>query len=46
MTVPLALSVLDLIPVRRGQSSSAALAASVALARSADALGFTRYWLA
>lgn len=41
----LALSVLDLVPVRDGQRSSDAVAASVALARRADELGFTRYWL-
>ncbi|MGR0320768.1 LLM class flavin-dependent oxidoreductase [Agromyces sp. ZXT2-3] len=40
------LSVLDLVPVRNGQSSSEALAASVALAQAADRLGFTRYWFA
>ncbi|MFC5928959.1 LLM class flavin-dependent oxidoreductase [Cryobacterium melibiosiphilum] len=43
---PLALSVLDLIPVRSGQTSGNALAASVALAQMADRLGFTRYWVA
>lgn len=42
----LALSVLDLIPVRSDQTSSDALAASVALARRADELGFRRYWVA
>lgn len=40
------LSVLDLVPVRSGQSSAAAVAASVALAQTADRLGFTRYWFA
>ncbi|MFC4827690.1 LLM class flavin-dependent oxidoreductase [Agromyces aurantiacus] len=40
------LSVLDLVPVRSGQSSSQAVAASVALAQAADRLGFTRYWFA
>ncbi len=40
------LSVLDLIPVRTDQSSGDALAATVALARTADRLGFTRYWVA
>lgn len=42
----LALSVLDLVPVRRGQTSADAVAASVALAERADALGLTRFWLA
>ena len=40
------LSVLDLVPVRKDQSTSDAVAASLALARVADALGFERYWLA
>jgi luciferase family oxidoreductase group 1 len=43
---PLRLSVLDLIPVRRGQSSADAIAASIALARAADELGFERFWVA
>ena len=42
----LALSVLDLIPVRTGQSSADAVAASLALARLADELGYERYWFA
>ncbi|MGZ6780459.1 MAG: LLM class flavin-dependent oxidoreductase [Mycobacterium sp.] len=40
------LSVLDLVPVRSDQSTSDALAASTALAQSADQLGYTRYWVA
>ncbi len=40
------LSVLDLVPVRSGQTSAQAVAASVALAQRADALGFERYWFA
>ena len=40
------LSVLDLVPVRTGQTSAQAIAASLALARLADELGFTRYWFA
>ncbi|GFG67346.1 alkanal monooxygenase subunit alpha [Mycobacterium kubicae] len=40
------LSVLDLVPVRSDQSTSDALAATVALAQTADRLGFTRYWVA
>ena len=40
------LSVLDLVPVRTDQSSSDALAATLRLARTADELGYTRYWLA
>jgi len=40
------LSVLDLIPVRTDQSSADALAATLRLARTADELGYTRYWLA
>jgi luciferase family oxidoreductase group 1 len=41
-----ALSVLDLVPVRQGQTSGQALAATRSLARVADDLGFRRYWLA
>jgi luciferase family oxidoreductase group 1 len=46
MTTPLALSVLDLIPVRTNQTSTDAIAASVALAKRADDLGYRRYWVA
>lgn len=41
-----ALSVLDLVPVRSGQTSAQAVAASLALAVRADELGFRRYWFA
>ena len=41
-----ALSVLDLVPVRSDQTTGDALAATRSLARTADQLGFTRYWLA
>jgi luciferase family oxidoreductase group 1 len=44
--VTLALSVLDLVPVRTGQSSADAVAASLALAQRAEELGYTRYWFA
>src|SRR5690606_13338828 len=44
--VTLALSVLDLVPVRSNQSSADAVAASLSLAQRADELGFTRYWFA
>ncbi|QLQ11919.1 MAG: LLM class flavin-dependent oxidoreductase [Nocardioidaceae bacterium] len=40
------LSVLDLVPVRAGQSTSEALTASLSLAKVADELGYERYWLA
>ncbi|HKV03481.1 MAG TPA: LLM class flavin-dependent oxidoreductase [Candidatus Acidoferrales bacterium] len=40
------LSVLDLSPVASGSSSSDALRNTLDLARLADQLGFTRYWLA
>jgi luciferase family oxidoreductase group 1 len=40
------LSVLDLVPVRSDQTSSDAIAASVSLAKVADGLGYTRYWVA
>ncbi|MET1045006.1 MAG: LLM class flavin-dependent oxidoreductase [Microbacteriaceae bacterium] len=46
MTTPLRLSVLDLIPVRNDQTSAQAIAASVTLAKRADELGYTRYWVA
>lgn len=42
----LKLSVLDLVPVRAGQSTSEALTASLSLAKVADELGYERYWLA
>ncbi|MGN8027488.1 LLM class flavin-dependent oxidoreductase [Microbacterium sp. 22242] len=42
----LALSVLDLVPVRTGQTSAQAVAASLALAARADDLGYRRYWFA
>ena len=41
-----ALSVLDLVPVRAGQTSAQAVAASLDLASRADRLGFRRYWFA
>ncbi|MGW8483101.1 LLM class flavin-dependent oxidoreductase [Microbacterium sp. NPDC055903] len=41
-----ALSVLDLVPVRTGQTSAQAIAASLALAQTADRLGYRRYWFA
>lgn len=44
-TIP-ALSVLDLVPVRAGQSSAQAVAASLDLVRRADELGLRRYWFA
>ncbi|CAA9396118.1 MAG: Bacterial luciferase family protein [uncultured Nocardioidaceae bacterium] len=43
---PLQLSVLDLVPVRDGQSTTQAVQASLALARVADRSGFRRYWVA
>lgn len=41
-----ALSVLDLVPVRTGQTSDHAVAASLALVQRADELGYRRYWFA
>ncbi|WP_199692343.1 LLM class flavin-dependent oxidoreductase [Microbacterium telephonicum] len=41
-----ALSVLDLVPVRTGQSSADAVTASLGLAARADELGYRRYWFA
>ena len=40
------LSVLDLVPVRADQTTADAVAASIELARTADELGYTRYWVA
>ncbi len=40
------LSVLDLVPVRSGQSSAQAVAASLDLVGRADRLGYRRYWFA
>lgn len=39
------LSVLDTIPVRRRQSTSQAISASLALAKLADRLSYARYWV-
>ncbi|MDQ4055775.1 MAG: LLM class flavin-dependent oxidoreductase [Actinomycetota bacterium] len=41
-----ALSVLDLVPVRTDQTTGDALAATLSLARTADSLGYRRYWVA
>lgn len=41
-----ALSVLDLVPVRTGQTSAEAIASSLTLAETADRLGYRRYWFA
>jgi luciferase family oxidoreductase group 1 len=41
-----ALSILDLAPIGRGQTASDSFAASVALARKAEELGYTRVWYA
>src|SRR6185369_17264386 len=40
------LSVLDLSPVGAGVAPSQAIRESIELARTADALGYTRYWFA
>ena len=40
------LSVLDLVPVQQGATPGEALRNSLALAQHAEALGFTRYWVA
>ncbi|GAA3939532.1 LLM class flavin-dependent oxidoreductase [Microbacterium soli] len=45
-TITPALSVLDLVPVRTGQTTAQAVASSMALAQRADGLGFRRYWFA
>jgi luciferase family oxidoreductase group 1 len=40
------LSVLDLVPVRSDQATADAVRATLSLARTADELGYRRYWLA
>jgi luciferase family oxidoreductase group 1 len=45
-SAPLPLSVLDLATVGTGQSTADALAATADLARAADLLGYTRFWVA
>jgi luciferase family oxidoreductase group 1 len=40
------LSVLDLVPVREGGTTSQALAESASLAKAAEAAGYKRYWVA
>ena len=40
------LSVLDLVPVSEGQEASHALANALDLARTAEACGYHRYWVA
>jgi len=44
--VPLKLSILDQSPVISGQTPAQAVAATLELARHAEALGYHRYWLA
>ena len=44
--VALALSVLDQAPVPHGSTAAATLAETLALARSVEAMGYRRYWLA
>ena len=44
--LPVPLSVLDLCPVPAAESTGEALRRSVDLARHADSLGYTRYWVA
>src|SRR3712207_6166363 len=46
MTAPLRLSVLDQSPVAEGSTGAEALRQTLDLARSADRLGYHRYWLA
>ena len=40
------LSILDLVPVREGSTPVEALAEARDLVRHAEALGYTRYWVA
>ena len=40
------LSVLDLSPIRAGETPAAAVRETLALAQAADALGYHRFWVA
>jgi len=44
--VSVPLSILDLAPIRSGESAAEALAGVTEVARSADALGYRRFWVA
>jgi luciferase family oxidoreductase group 1 len=46
MSDKLAISVLDLVGMRRGESAGSAIARSVDLAQHVERLGYQRYWLA
>jgi len=46
MSDKLAISVLDLVGMRRGESAGSAIARSVNLAQHVERLGYRRYWLA
>ena len=46
MSTPLAISVLDQSPISEGSTGADALRNTIDLARLADALGYTRYWVA
>ena len=46
MQKPLKLAVLDLVPVREGGTVSEAFAETAAIARTAEDLGYTRFWVA
>ena len=46
MSNGLAISVLDLVGMRKGESAGSAIARSVDLARHVEGLGYTRFWLA
>ncbi|CAM4188225.1 LLM class flavin-dependent oxidoreductase [Saccharibacillus endophyticus] len=42
----IALSVLDLLPIREGKDATAAIDQMVSLAQTVEKLGYTRYWIA
>ncbi|WP_037284630.1 LLM class flavin-dependent oxidoreductase [Saccharibacillus sacchari] len=42
----IAVSVLDLLPIREGSDTSAAIQRMVSLAQTVEKLGYTRYWIA
>src|SRR5216684_1828141 len=45
-SAPMKLSVLDQSPIRQGGTPAQAVAETLELARAADRLGYSRYWLA
>lgn len=42
----IAVSVLDLLPIREGSDTNTAIQRMVSLAKTVEKLGYTRYWIA